>query len=684
MASKKFKTTWVGVYRDDTNKYVNANIVRTGNSPGYNSYIGFNAAQLLEAIESSSTTPKVILHFNVTTAGTFDFGMHRDSYNRKANGLPYYRYAGKSFTPSKGWASYDITKFDITLSGYSGVDTFEEALRAGFQGIVLYGARGARGGVAHGYTNNSNHLYIEIQGTWNTKPGKPSITYPTSGEIINEKVTLRGTPASDSEQSETELRYQWQIYDGSWNILPMTNSGRIDYTLDFSQYKETSAAKVGLRAYDGELYGDWVYSPVFTINHNKPPAMPTNLTPRGGEKQDRTQDLTLRWKHNDQDNQSKFDLRWRAKGTETWKVISRNTVNEYAVFKADTFPMGEIEWQVKTYDQRGLESPFSTITIFYATEASDSPTILQPAQNETIPISRPDIHWSSVDQTYFNLEILSGDTEIWSVTEQSNVKSYTVGIDLSNNTDYRARLRILSDNGFWSAWEEVNFHTSFTPPVQPEPGILIDEENGVIEISVTNPPPEQLEPDVTHNELFRRDYAKQGELIKISDSIEPNSYYRDYAPASGVIYEYIARAWGANGTYSDSVPILAQVNFSDAFLSQVTNPNNRIKLRINPTRSINRKVNRVMRSFNGRAFPVAEFGQRNEAGIRVTYTVLDNADIDTLERLLNAREILLYRDMRGRREFVTIEEITITDRFPRGYNVDMSMDRVDYKEGLET
>lgn len=397
MASKTFKSTWVGIYREDTNSYYGTSTpVRTAGAQGYTSFIGFNAGQIIDALESSKTTPKVILHMRVTNSGAFDLGMHRLASNTRASGVPYYRYTGRALKPDTGWREYDITKFNISLSGYSGVDTFEEALRAGFQGIVLYSARGQDYGEAYGYTNNSNHLYIEVQGTWNTKPGKPAITYPTAGVSVDERLELKGKAASDAEQSAGSLRYQWRIFDGAWHTLGLTSAGSINRTVDISGYKETSVARVSVRAYDGELYGDWVTSNVFTINHNKPPSEPSNMTPKGGALYDRTQDIRFTWNHNDQDRQSKFNFRWRKKGANSWNTVSRNTVNNFYIAAGMTFPVGDIEWQIQTFDQKGLSSPYSSTVIFYATEATNAPTIISPTQDESISDPRPAFQWLSL------------------------------------------------------------------------------------------------------------------------------------------------------------------------------------------------------------------------------------------------------------------------------------------------
>ena len=684
MASKTFKASWVAIYRSDRNSYYGTSTpVKSGGNEGFNSFIGFNSGQILDAIESSKTTPKVILHMRVTNSGNFDLGMHRLSSNTKTSTMPFYRYTGRALVPDTGWREYDITKFNIALSGYSGVDTFEEALKAGFQGIVLYSQTGTNLGEAYGVTNNSNHLYIEVQGTWNTKPGKPTITYPKAGVSVDGKVTLQGTAAKDSEQSAGSLKYQWRIYDGTWHNLSLGSAGTVNRSVDFSSYKETSAAKVSLRAYDGSLYGDWVTSSAFTINHNKPPSSPSNMEPKGGALYDRTQDIRFTWKHNDQDRQSKFNFRWRKKGASSWNTVSRTTTNNFYIAPAMTFPVGDIEWQVQTFDQKGLSSPYSSTNIFYATEESNAPIIVTPSQDEIVTIPDPVIQWSSVDQAYFEIEVLSGDSVIWKAESFSDVKGYSIEEELSNDTDYTVRVRVRSDKGLWSSWSEVDFSTSFTPPDIPEVNLNIRPEDAAIEVSVFNSDSSEGEaPAVAYNEVFRKVYGSSEEYKRVSSYLATNSYWIDYTPGSGIVYEYMVRSWGVNGAYIDSIPVLGQVQFKDSWLTLVNRPNDRLILKFNPSRSIKRSVKRTMMEFNGREFPVAEFGSGQSKDIDVSFDIRDDQEIEVLYYFLESKSTILYRDSRGRKEYVTIDSVNVDDKFPRGYTVSLTLNRVDYLEGL--
>lgn len=684
MGSRIFKGKWVGVYQAVEDRYrQSTDPILMGGPLGFHSYVGFDFDQIAEAIATSKTPAKVYLRVRTGGAGRMRIGMHKQVRNTKNSIIPGFRFTGIIKDLGLGQQRIDITTFEQDLVAYPGVNTFSEALDNGFKGLVLYGMVGENEAEASGITNNSNHIAIEVEGLWNTKPGKPVITYPVSGVSVDSSIELKGQAAKDSEQASSTLRYQWAIYDGSWHYLDLTSEGQVNRKVNFINYKETFAAKVRLRAYDGELYGDWVESDVFTINHNKAPAEPTNLSPRGGELVDRTQDIRFSWTHNDQDEQSRFNFRWRIKGAATWNQISRVTTNNYVLIPANTFPAGEIEWQVQTFDQRDLSSPYSSTVIFNAADATDAPVILNPAQNEIISEPNPIIQWSSVNQAHFQLEVLSGGNVIWRVEDNSAVKAYTIGEALSNYTDYVIRLRVRSDSGLWSEWSERAIHTSFTPPNQPEISLNVHGDQGSIEIAIVNPPEEGDTPATRYNEIFRKVFGSSEDYIKINAYSEPNEYWIDFTPGTGVIYEYKVRAWGANGSFMDSVPALGRVDFKETIIMLVSNPDYRVYLQYNPSRNVGMSVNRTMMEFNGRSFPVAEFGQIMNSEYDLSFDIREKEDIDLLYRLMESRQTLLYRDARGRRDFVTMDQMKVSDKFPFGYTVSFSLGRVDFVEGIK-
>ncbi|WP_281659131.1 hypothetical protein [Halobacillus sp. Cin3] len=669
MAYKKFYGQWTGVWRANGSYYGGGNIL-VGGGDGFDSLIGFNSVAIKEAIDSSKVEPVIRLHFYVRNPGTFDFGMHKSTSNRAADGIPFYVWTGRSVNPSTGWASYDITKFNRSISGSD--NTFAGALNNGYHGPVLYGGTGGAYGEADG-SGGSNQIYIAIEGTWNESPSKPNVTYPTGSETLNGNITMRATGASDPEGDS--LTYQFALYDGSWNYFQRQSS--LSRAVNLDDYNETSVAKIACRAYDGQSYGGWDYSSVFTIKRNTKPLTPTPLEPVGGVKVDRSKSKFFNWRNNDDSEQSLWYIRWRLKGADEWNYLSEETTETRTYILGSTFPAGEIEWQVRMFDQAGLRSEYSPSAIFYATDQTDAPEILEPTNTDIISDPVATIRWSSVNQNEYQVEVLEGSDVYWSVARVSGNKGVTIGEPLENDASYTIRVRVRSKGGFWSEWASISVATSFTPPAQPE--LEIEEKRGqaAIYVYIDNPAPTTDQPAVIGNDLYRR---RKGEAwIRVAEGVPPNTGFMDYTPAGNTVYEYYAETKGANAAVIQSVPVIGSVEINDIILSIATIATESIHLSKILSKGFKMDFNANTMNFSGRTYPVTEFGETIEEESATEYR-LTHQEYEYLIRILKQRETLLFRDKRGRKKFVTAPSVSVVDEHINHYKITLPLNDVDYKE----
>lgn len=683
MASKTFRATWMGAYTASNSAYYGANNpIRTAGSSWWHAYLGFDKTAILNAINSSKTAARVYLNIYVTNYGDFDIGMHKEASNKASNGLPFYRYGRINKMLNTGWQRIDLT--DISLTDGSG-NGFKNCLDNGYTGPVLYGGSGADQGEAYGVTNNQFHIYIEVTGTWNTAPGTPGITAPTAGISVDKTFELKGTAAPDAEQSASGLRYEWGIYDGStWHYLGFGSYGVINKVVDFSSYPETTGgARVALRANDGELTGPWAYSPYFTISHNKPPGAPSNLSPVGGALHDRTKSITFSWQHNDADGQSAYDFRWRLQGNTLWtesgKIV---TTNRNRVVAANTFPLGTIEWQVRTYDQGNLIGEWSATALFNATEPSDAPTITSPTMSAVVPTSRVNMSWTAPAQDEYHVQLVDVNNVIlWEDQQISSNQTIEIPYDLANNSSYTLRVQVATTGELFSSWAESTFTTSFTTPAVPIVELFEWRDEGAVDVRITNPISGEVgEPTVTYNDIYRRVLATDTPFIRIATNVSNNGVFRDYTPAAGVSYEYFIRAWGDNGTFQDSETNNVVITIENTMISIASNPTRFVRLQYNPSRSEKRSNSRSLMQFNGRTNSVAEFGIHQTVNLDLDFDIRDETQLEVLIDIVDSQETLLYRDSRGRKEFVTVDTLQITDKFPNGYSVSFSPEKVEFIE----
>lgn len=481
MATKTFKIAWMGQYTANPNRYYGGYTpIRVGGPENFHSYIGFPTA-VRDALKTSKTPTTLKLWIYVYDASPeWDVGAHKETYNKASGTMPWYKYLRAFQGYGTGWISFDLT--NIFMNDYkNGV----------YHGVVLYsGASSAYYGEAHGLRSDNLSAYIEVTGDWNNPPGKPTITYPQGGEVVDQSLTVRWNPATDPDGDS--LTYQVAINDGTGWKYYSAGSGT-SYTINTSSLKETSNAQVAVRAYDGQEYGAWAYSNYFVINHNRPPSAPTQLSPATGTVIDRTKVNRFLWKHNDDGPQAGFRIAWRVvnpDGTRgEWNYIPSptsfmNTTNQYYDMPAYTFPFGTIEWGVQTKDQQGLESPYSQWQIITVSQSSNAPTILQPTNFGEVSTTRVTVVWSSLNQIQYDLALYDTDgNELYREVKSGPTKQVTIPVDLENNKYYEIHLRVLDSTAqLWSDYTVVVFYTNFAPPLPPVIKYFEEASDGVINI----------------------------------------------------------------------------------------------------------------------------------------------------------------------------------------------------------
>jgi hypothetical protein len=590
------------------------------------------------------------------------------------------------------------TQFHMRLcnmdgNGYAGTTVYAQALKtktgSGFSYIYL--------DVNQKLPAGTYVLEVEyVSGSGMSIRGSNQELYPNKGSYYVGYDGTRGFPSGwdldveiiyDNAVQQNELRYHIQLTTDNgvnWkDIVALTAPGATSYPYDFINEPETSTAKIRIRAFDGTSYGPWDESNgVFTIQHNQAPTVPTNLSPSGGVAKDRGSVVRLAWQHNDAngDPQAKFDLQWRKQGDTTWNTVSQVTTNQYWDAPANTFPKGTIEWQVRTYDQAGLSSPYSDIQTFFAGDKPANPTITNLTDGSTVPVANPVVQWSSVGQTAYHVKLLDiNNNLLWEIQANSVNKAQTIQYNLANNTDYKIQVAIKNADGIWSDFVTSNIHVSYTPPAIPIVTTIKGE--GIITISIDNPTPSGTQPNVSYNDLYRR---KQGETTwtRIVTNIPADASFVDYTPASGQVYEYFVRTWGDNGTYSDSSVVNESISFTGVWLHDALNPLETLhQFKYDGSgRSESWQANAALMQFAGRRLPVAEYDDTEQRSINVKLTMLKGSvDREAIEKLIRSKNTLCYRDGRGRKMFCHVFQLPVDDEV-YGNTVSLTFEEVSYTE----
>ncbi len=491
------------------------------------------------------------------------------------------------------------------------------------------------------------------------------ITQPNGGETLNEEYEIKWTRTADDTNTDIELSFDNGL---SWKRIASNNLGT-SYTYDFTNETETSTARIRTRAVKGVAVGGWtINSGVFTILHDFAPQAPTNLSP-SSEIIDRTEVVQLRWQHNHPNAQSKFNLRWSTDQA-SWNDIARNTTNQYYDAPESLFPAGNIYWQVQTYSDAGIISPWSNVATFISAIPSDAPTITSA---NTTAIARPTLTWSQVDQVAYQLQVLNSiNVVIWDTGEVNSVnKARTIEIDLLNNSIYKVRIRTKTNLGLWTAYTEQFITVSYTPPAIPI--INLTQDKFSIIINIENPEPTGTEPNVSYNDVYR-------DGIRIATNVLGS--YKDYGVASGKTYNYQVIAVGENGSIRDSLFHQGQIEIEYAVLTNKEGHFFRLDTELKTIEKKNYDGFRL--KFAGRPKSVAQFSEHEEEFLEFIGVIYREEDMEKFRELAANRKAMLYRDHKGRKMFGVVfgYEIIDIELEDVWHQLAFRFEEVDYKEEI--
>jgi hypothetical protein len=230
---------------------------------------------------------------------------------------------------------------------------------------------------------------------------------------------------------------------------------------------------------------------------------------------------------------------------------------------------------VKTWDQAGVESPWSDYATFQ-TGVRPVPTIISPTAGATVSTGEVTVQWSVGSQSTATVRLYdaTGTTVLQTAEVTQAAARLRTITGLANTTSYQVSVQVTSAIGV--VGPEVftgAFAVSFTPPAAPTAAAA--GQTGFNRVTITNPAPGVGEPTVVSNDLYRRQTG--GGWVRIATGVAPNGTYDDYAVGSVVTYEYFARAIGDNGTYTDSTVVEASTSWEGWRFTPVSDPSAEVR-----------------------------------------------------------------------------------------------------------
>lgn len=396
-----------------------------------------------------------------------------------------------------------------------------------------------------------------------------------------------------------------------------------------------------------------------------PPNSPTPTEPIGLYKDSKSV-IRFSWQYNSDVGgvQKKFDLQWSSDQT-NWNTVSQTTSNTYYDMPADTLPAGNIYWRVRCYNEYDDVGAYSDIQSFYSIAAPSIPVI------NAVPTdaARPVVSWSVSGQQAYQLQVLKNDSVFYDsgVVFGINIRQHKVKAWL-DDSEYTVQLRIKNEYDLWSEWGTANVTISTSKPASTS--LTLQKTQYGIEVMFANP---------TGRALIYRDG------ICIAETSETE--YIDYAVVNGKQHTYAVRTISEDPeTFNDSYPVSIIAEFKNALIAPASDLSDIIvfdrALNAPPKRTYSRQSGGGYLEYSGRKHPVWEPTEHISEGLTVSFFMKTWAKVEAFISLYDKKEVVLYRDTRGKKIFGILNNLSTTDE-RGGYTVSFTISGVDYNEEVE-
>lgn len=533
----------------------------------------------------------------------------------------------------------------------------------------------------------------------------PTLTSPNGNTIKkvdnNGRFKINWSPAqvvgADSGISDGKysLFYKpdYQVNPNFEGFAPLVNApdswdgSTTSYTHEFGNEKPSGAQGSQLAILYTFTMGSNIYrsehsfSQKFIVDNNLAPTKPTNLIPNFNENRNVSEPVVLLWKFNDPnvgDFQSKATIRYKKLEDSVWIERVINATQTTATIAAGTLSIGTYEWQVKTWDAAGMESPWSDIATFNASTIGNGPVITEPG-DYTRDV-RPIVRWTEPQQVTVQVQLAEADAPavvLWDSGElQTNLNERVIDYDLIDDKTYIISVRVIRSNGVWSSWGTKIVIADFSQASAPTLAAYPIPSSGAIRLIISG--------DGSADRYYIYKLVSfKWTRIAVVNSADGNQYI-DYAVASGKETMYRASSVTIAGNETFSNEVTAMINFRGTFLHTVGRPSTLHLFKYGGNeREYVKNIEHGYREPVGRSRPTAEFGIMTQSNITTNVQIKFNSgDAEALDLLLENRTEVCYRDKRGRIMFGVLTVGQLEHVF-YGYKTTITITETDYSEEIE-
>ncbi len=394
----------------------------------------------------------------------------------------------------------------------------------------------------------------------------------------------------------------------------------------------------------------------------KSPVLGEAVAPSGGV-------VRFSWTHNPspQSNlpQKGYNLQISGDGL-TWETITATSTNQYADVPIAKIPSGNFYWRVQTIDTDDAPSDYSDQAYAYYGTAPTAPSIV----TSVFTSAKPRLIWTTTFvQSAYKVQILKGATYIVDITAESSDKFYDIPVALENGEQYTVRVSARDEAAHYSAWAEDAITANYIIPTTPS--FFLSKKKDGIEIIISHNQTGILRYDIYRFSPGDTDFIRIGSTT--------TKKYKDWSVMDGEVrYKVIAVS---DSGESKGAQQRTTFDLTTGWLTPVDDPSHAFEVRYNVQDRYYTDYDVSMMEYAGREKPVAEFGQIAQKSISVSFATNDKNAYKALEKVIQQRKTVLYRNARMKMYGVCISPSDQpADYYGMIYNLSFVINEVEHSE----
>lgn len=394
----------------------------------------------------------------------------------------------------------------------------------------------------------------------------------------------------------------------------------------------------------------------------KSPIMGETVAPSGGV-------VRFSWAHNPspQSNlpQKGYNLQISGDGL-TWETITATSTSQYADVPIAKIPSGNFYWRVQTIDTDDAPSDYSDQAYAYYGTAPTAPSIV----TSVFTAAKPRLIWTTTfTQSAYKVQILKGATYIVDITAESSDQFYDIPVALENGEQYTVRVSARDEAAHYSAWAEDAITANYIIPTTPS--FFLSKKKDSIEIIISHNQTGILRYDIYRLATGETDFIRIGSTT--------TKKYKDWSVMAGnVRYKVIAVSDSGESKAAQQQTVF---ELTTGWLTPVDDPSHAFEVRYNVQDKYYTDYDVSMMEYAGREKPVAEFGQLAQRSVTVSFATNDKDAYKALEKVIQQRKTVLYRNARMKMYGVCISPSDQpADYYGMIYNLSFLINEVEHSE----